>query len=333
MPEPRFDIVTVVFRDEIALLKLQARSLVQFFDPGLIGAILVVVNDRLEDDCVRQIEAMAGDYGDLRARLRIVRPSELQPGLAETMGTRIERFFVTHVAGRLRNANPWRKGAREGWKGNKGWNLQQAFKLMAVSVCTGSHVLILDAKNHFIARVGAEDFIAPDGRARTRALVPHDLQQGWIVASFQRLGFPAEKACEKSAPTVTPMVIERAVFDRAVQLIRQRLGPIDLLFARHRKKCTEFMLLFAAVDQGTGAWWTIFAEGLFASVTVFTRYGADNIPGLIERARADKAVMFGLHRNAMLSAPEAVRAALLQFWVDRGLLRSLDEGRALFGAG
>ena len=239
MTEAGFDIVTVVFRDEIPLLRLQARSLVKFFDHSAINSIIVIVNDRFENDCVKAVDGMSGDYGVLKSKLRIVRPGELQGHLPERIATRIERFYITHLVDLLRNGNPWRKSTAQGWRGNKGWRMQQAFKLMSVSVCTGSHVLILDAKNHFISPVGRHDLVSADGRARTRPVVPHKAQQKWIVASFQRLGFSAELACATSAPTVTPVVIERSRFAQAVRFIQQKLGPIDLLFALHCGDCTD----------------------------------------------------------------------------------------------
>ncbi len=328
-----FDIVTVVFRNEITLLRLQARSLARYFEAGAVNSILVIVNDRLEDECVAAVQAMAGDYGALQPKMRILRPDDLRDGLPQTLLQQIERSFVTHIAGLLKNANPWRKAKSAGWRGNKGWRMQQAFKLMSVQACTGSHVLILDAKNHFIAGVGPSDLVSADGRALTRAMVPHPLQKQWLVASFNRLGYPVDLACGKSVPTVTPMVIDRAVFELAVRLMRDRLGPLDLLFAWRRKKCTEFMLLFAAVDQGTGAWWQTFAEGLFVSVTLFSHSGLDNIPGVIAKARADQARMFGLHRNAMLAAPAEAQRALFEFWTERGILHNVAEGASLFGPG
>ncbi len=51
------DVVTVVFREELPLLALQARSIARFLDPDAVGRILVVVNDFHEDDCAAAVEA------------------------------------------------------------------------------------------------------------------------------------------------------------------------------------------------------------------------------------------------------------------------------------
>jgi hypothetical protein len=208
--------------------------------------------------------------------------------------------------------------------------MQQAQKLLAANIVGGSHVLILDAKNFFIAPVGADTFVAADGRARTRhARVVPGHRQTWMQASFRALGMKAPDI-HVSPPTVTPVVVEREVMRRAVADLEARLGPLEAFFALHRGHATEFMLLFAAVDRGTGAWWKIFAEGLPASQTAFASFTDAKLTRIMARARAGRSPIMGLHRKVMSSVGEAARAEIFALWLDLGLFDSCDEAQNLF---
>ncbi|KGB82358.1 hypothetical protein JT55_08215 [Rhodovulum sp. NI22] len=330
-PRQKLDIVTVVFRGELPLLVLQARSLARFFDADAIGGIHVIVNDRAEADCVRAVEALRGEYGALAPLLRVVRPAELRdPTRRESAGQRAERWVVNNVRGRLRNLLPQRKRLASGWRGNSGWAMQQAFKLMSARVLSAPNVLILDAKNHFIGQAGAANFIDEMGRPRSRAVAQVPMQGRWIEASFGCLGYPSPPSNRPVPPSVTPVVLGRRRLLGAVAAMEQKIGPLDLFFAHKRGETTEFMLLFAEIDKGQGLWAQEFGDGLPVSLTAFSSSDDAYLGELLQAARDGRSPLMGVHRRRITSTAEDLRSALFGFWQDRGLIRDAAEARALF---
>ena len=327
------DLVTVVFVAELPLLALQARSIARYADAATLGAILVIVNDPDEAACRRGVERLRGEYGKFAGRLRVVVPDELlRPprGLPD----RLRSLWVSRWRARVKAPLGRSRTNPRGWAGNNGWSMQQAFKLLSVHVATATHLVFLDAKNHFLHPVSAGHFVARDGRARTRAVRPEEKQRGWIEDSFAALALPPPPP-ERAPPTVTPVAIERAVLARCVARLSERLGPLELFFALRRNGATEFMLMFAAVDEGEGRWWQVFADGLPASLTVFRRLdgaGRDRADMLeaVRGIRRGSVVLMGVHRTQLERLDEAVREELLALWLERGLLADAAEFERLF---
>ncbi|ARC88702.1 DUF6492 family protein [Rhodovulum sp. MB263] len=330
-PSKKLDIVTVVFSGELALLRLQARSIAREFDPAALGEIFVIINDHEEAACVAAVEAMRADYGPFADRLKVVRPDTLL-SVCPTLGARLERFYLTHLRGVGRKL----RGAGGGWRRNGGWGMQQVFKLLAARLGSSPYLLVLDAKNQFVAPVTGSDFVADDGRPRSRAVETAEKQQGWIRASFAKLALPEPASLATAPPTITPVVFAREHLRSALALIEEKLGPIELFFARRRGKATEFMLVYAALDQGRGRWWELHAEGLPASFSLFSVSGIGQIEALIADARRGDCKLIGIHRRLLSALNEATndtaRKELVAFWRERDLIRSDSEIEAVFHA-
>lgn len=324
------DLVTVVFSAELPLLKLQARSVARYVDAAALGSIVVILNDPDEARCHRGVEALRGEYGHFADRLRIVPPSALLDS-PDGFGARLRTAWV--AGGRRRFKAPFRRARPRvnptGWCGNNGWSMQQAFKLLSARACTASHLVLLDAKNHFLQPVCAARFVAADGRARSRTVLPDAKQREWIEASFTALGLPAPPL-GPVPPTVTPFAIEHSLLVEGAARLTRRLGPLECFFALRRRRATEFMLLYAVLDRGTGDWWRLFAAGLPASHTVFRPPEAGD-PGdaaMLEAVRALRlrpAALAGVHRTRLERLGAETRRELLGLWMDHGLVADADE--------
>jgi hypothetical protein len=150
-----------------------------------------------------------------------------------------------------------------------------------------------------------------------------------MQASYRALGLAAPPI-DASPPTVTPVVVDRQVMRRAVAELEARLGPLEVFLARRKGRATEFMLLFAAIDRGTGAWWEVFAEGLPASHTAFARRADADVLDIVAQARAGGSPIMGLHRRVISRIGEATRTELFRYWLELGLFDSPDEARSVF---
>jgi hypothetical protein len=112
------DIVTVVFRDELDILKSQAQSLQRYCDAEQLGKIIVIVND----DNIDVTSVDSSWWGTLQSHVDIVHRSRWNINYAEN-----------------------------------GWLTQQLLKMLATELCVSEWSVILDAKTLFVKDVPAFD--------------------------------------------------------------------------------------------------------------------------------------------------------------------------------
>lgn len=141
------DIVTVVFREELSVLKVQAQS-VEIYCQGLgIKNIYVVVND--SDDLVKKIDTAW--WGSLQSQVRII-PRSI--------------FGCNYV--------------------DNGWLSQQVLKILASTVSYNTWSMILDAKTIVTDYMHADMFIAGPGQLKlgTCPILPVFKQSANIVSEL-----------------------------------------------------------------------------------------------------------------------------------------------------
>jgi hypothetical protein len=125
------DIATVVFRDELPILKLQAQSIERYCRNIGIRNIYVIVND--DEDTIHQIDAAW--WGAAANHVLVVPRSAFSTQFVED-----------------------------------GWVSQQALKLLAASISHNTWTMVLDAKTIFVKDLELKDLIDEDGRARVGTL-------------------------------------------------------------------------------------------------------------------------------------------------------------------
>lgn len=125
------DIVTVVFEQELSVLKAQAQSIDLYCNPADIGTVQVVVND---SDLVVQMIDTAW-WGQFSNRVQVIPRSKF--------------------------SNTWC---------NNGWVSQQALKMVAAAAGTSVYSIILDAKTIFVRSVSLAQLIDTSGQIQTGQL-------------------------------------------------------------------------------------------------------------------------------------------------------------------
>jgi hypothetical protein len=311
------DIVTVVYRREIGLLRLQARSMARYLDPEGIGRIVVIANDAEEDAVVEAVEAMREDYGPFAARLEVLRPDALFAARPAAFGPRGARQ-------RLRLWLTWNRkryplGVKRGWRGNRGWSVQQALKLAAARHGESPFLLLLDAKNHFVREVGVAHFVSADGRAMSYREPPIDKFYGWIAGSFRLLKVPPPPHDAPAPPTITPYVVPRAVLLGTLEALERVAGPAEAFFARARAQTSEFMLIYAHAASLPGGWEAAFADGLMPPATIFRDSDAVTIDRMLGRVERGEAEVFSVHSVRLDRLTPEERARIAALWRERGL--------------
>lgn len=109
------DLVTVVYRQELKLLEIQAKSIEQYFPENLLNRILVTVNDDI--DVVSFIDA--NWWGKYKDRVQI-----------------FHKYNFSHSADQ-----------------NIGWESQQLFKMLTSTTSSSQLTCVLDAKTWFVRDV------------------------------------------------------------------------------------------------------------------------------------------------------------------------------------
>lgn len=125
------DIVTVVFQQEIPILKVQAESIARYCKNIGIRNIYVVVND--DEETIHKIDA--GWWGDMANHVLVIPRSA----------------FSTQFI-------------------DNGWVSQQALKLLAASMSHNIWSMVLDAKTVFVRELKLTDLFDDAGRARVGTL-------------------------------------------------------------------------------------------------------------------------------------------------------------------
>lgn len=120
------DLVTVVFQDELPVLKLQADSVARYCQNIGIRNIYVVVND--DDDTIHKIDATW--WGNLANHVLVIPRSA---------------FSAEFV--------------------DNGWVSQQVLKLLTAAISYNTWSMVLDAKTIFVREVKLLDLIDEQGRA------------------------------------------------------------------------------------------------------------------------------------------------------------------------
>lgn len=175
--------VTVTYRGEDELLRLQTRSLARYGHDG-IERIIVIDNGRPQLSGRRKAHIVR-DYGKFADRVEVVP--------AETLSNKLQ--------------------------GLSGWTAQQVLKLNVSRIVDTPWYVLLDAKNHAIRQLTQEDLIGPDGRARGgfHDYANHPLKDR-LHATLDYLKLPAS-AADMFPPTSTPFVMHTATAKEIVDSI------------------------------------------------------------------------------------------------------------------
>lgn len=292
-------IVTVVYGKEIPFLKVQASSIARHFSEADIGKIYIIVNDRDEDGCVAEVEGLLHTYGPFRDRVEIVRPSQM---LNISMGAkRWQNLFPTLYV-RSRIFKPLRRAS--GWRGNRGWMLQQAFKLSISRRITQRYTLVLDAKNFLVAPFRLTDIVAETGAPKSHMYRPSPSQRTWIRRAFEILSVPVPNPDAPAAPSRTPFCIETSVLKGCLEAVEEKVGPVDVYFGyrpfrkKHRRKASEFMLVYAYIVKTYGSWWQYFAPGLGAASGITKKMDSKTVDSMLDSLEQETVKVFFVHSNA-----------------------------------
>jgi hypothetical protein len=282
-----FDFVTVVYRDDLALLRLQARSLDLYLDPAFDGAIVIIVNDLRPKAVIEHVRrAVLPDYGRWRDRVEIV------------------PFY--RLAYRLDPTN--------------GWILQQVLKLSYALIARRDWYVVLDSKNHFIAPIGRDLFLDPAGFG----LQPFEHRSPTLPDHYRvSTGyFGVDERATRFVPATPFLIHTQAARELLAEVERRERRQFADVFTETR--ClSEFLLYGAFLHAFYGGFDRLYRD---TEQFAMTHWEPDtSVTDAVRCAESEKALCFGIHLRCLAALDDKQRHSLEWFWRRYGLLRT-DEG-------
>jgi len=315
------DFVSIVYLEEVEMLRLQARSMEKFLEPEAVGGILIIINDYRGEKTAQAVRDMLPCYGKLAPRVRVIQAGDMF-GPGKTRWHRLEQWYLRYIQAPLRIQ-------QSGWAHTRGWRTQQALKLLAARHCTAPQIVILDAKNVLLEPVGRSDLLGATGKPLT-ALRPFGEKTGrWLQASFRVFGRDKPPQLQVAPPNITPQVFSRAFVLDALEAISERVGPLEVFFNMRSGGATEFMLLYAYAEVLGGGFMTYFDEGLPAPASVFQSFDAEATLKQLDKAAQPGRKFAGIHRTFYLKNSDEVLLVWKRLLMERGILRSEAEWHRL----
>lgn len=302
-PATALDFVTVVYAPEIELLRLQARSFARFMDAEGVGAIVLIVNEVEPADCVAALEdRVLPEYGGYAERVRILSVADFPP--------------TRH--------NP------------RGWRRQQSLKLLVARVLEADRYVVLDAKNHFVKPSDVSRFVTPDGRLRSfKAQMRRASLRGFFENSVSYFGLDPEELLDATMPATTPYGLHRSIVCDLLDRIEhdEGVGFGDFFHAPGRD-ATEFFLYFGYLNTLGVPLDELYEFGGRPAVTLFSRFPEteEQLAEVIGKVQRRGVMMFGLHKNRVLSVNEHFTNVICDLWTDVGLFEDRAAANAYFAA-
>ncbi len=292
-------IVVVCHMRDIDMLRLQARSLAVFMPAELVGQILVIENDADGEVFAAAFASQVlPEYGLLAAHVTLIRREELAPGIS-----------FAH-----------------------GWRSQQVLKMLATARIATEHVLILDAKNHFIRPLTRSSYIAEDGRLRSYAVSQRGHLAQLFANSHAAFGLDPEPYFDRNLPNITPFPARPATIRGMITKIEHHHAMTFAAFFLGRD-VAEFYLLSAFLVARDGGPEREYSLGEPDVITVFPdKAEAGAFEWVDFQLHRDAILCMGVHWAAIPLLSPAVRDRIVAFWQERGLVRDAKEGLSFLAA-
>lgn len=299
MPEPikdsPIDFATVVYRPEVLLLKLQARSFRLLMREQAVNDIFILVNEDDPRSTLSAIEQeVLPEYGHFLPKVKIVEGNSLQR-LPPSVN---------------------------------GWRRQQTLKLLAAKLVQSDVYVTLEAKNHFIRPAGSDAFLTRDGKMKSFRARQRGSLMPFFINALTYFGLDAEAHLDAAMPATTPFPLSAPLVREMMEGIEAREGvSFEQFFHSPNRNVTEFFLYFAHLVRVHSPVESVYSFGRRNTVTLFTRWPEtdEQVRDALKKLSHASIVMFGLHKNRILKADDNTKREVCECWAAAGLFADVEE--------
>ncbi|WP_128254285.1 DUF6492 family protein [Falsirhodobacter deserti] len=292
-----FSLATVVYKADLKLWLLQAKSIDKYVPEDILGEILVIINESCDEAAAHVQSFISDNLGKLGTHANKTRVIDGRSLLLDTCDI-------------------------------EGWRTQQILKLRSYKALAGKNIVITDSKNHFIRPIMAGDFFSiEDDKPRTYTRIRRDgqTQHKWLRDSLSCVNVSREYLKMPATPTTTPFPITRDVLEDLEALISTKFGSFEHLFSDKSCYATEFLMISSFVYKKFGSLDTYFCEDLVPPITLFNKVpDTARALELIQDAKVGKSHTFSIHSKRIAKINPEERDAIIDLWQELELVSDTE---------
>ena len=293
LSQRRIDIVTVLFRDETTLMKLQAKSIARFVENKNIGRIFIIVNEMAPEFTYAALNNdVLPAYGNLISHVEILP---------------FHRLMRPHVAA-------------------DGFRVGQALRLLASRVVSSDAYLILDPKVHFVRPVEYSSLVESKSN-KLRSYKMRRLTSG-VTEYEAALAYFGATTPEFFLPLRTPFLFKTSFVRQMLDEIETREGAhFDDFFVADSRNMQDLALYQAWMLAKIGSFEQNYRFGSRNGVGLFARspMNSEGMDEVLGNLSAEATQSFSLHRKRVAALTEQHWGQIASCWVKGGLFGNDNE--------
>ena len=316
------DFVTIVFHRDLDIWLLQARSFANYCDPACVSSINIIINEQskaAEKSTIHRIKKNLFEFRSLQKKVKLW-----------TSG-KILRQKSTKLASIINQLSFMKK--REFSAAEKGWNTQQVLKLLCYSICARENIVLLDAKNHFVAQVSYKDFFSTDGKPNAVMTIkaPKHSQHRWLLDSLAVFKVPKHWASKPTPPTTTPYPVTRTMLSGLCKALEAEYGSVENFFKNKKSRATEFFLIAAHTVSLHQTLNEKFNTIQRPRSVIFRKspHKSTELNIFIDRAEKGESPIFGIHAARKNRFSASHYAKIMRLWHNKKLASPSETARIL----
>lgn len=295
-------LVSVTFSGDLRLTVLQAISVDRLFDLPAVSEYVILINES------------AHSFGSVRAALLRL----LRTAVSEELFSKIRILGWTDF---------YPESARIGFYD------QQILKLAVSRALSAPFYLLLDAKNHFVAKAGWRDFFSDDGKPLLDRVTTSDYWRSNLEGSFALVGEDPAAYDQSEMPTsITPFVMITAETRELVNQLEEKYQTtLPNVFKGREGSATEFLVYYAYLSAMKKL--TRYSRGEKPVRTLFTVWPQESatVSRLVRESAEAGSVLFGLHRNRVPQLSDSQVGEISALW-RKNLLKPWEDPQWFLGA-
>ena len=286
------DFATVFYRPETNMMRAQAHSFAIHVPVEIVNKIYLIVHG--SDIDTNSIDEIVSLFGPHRQKIQVVSATDVAPNL-------------------------------QSW--THGWWAQQILKLRIAALSGVEHVVVLDAKNHFIKPLSFERLFTEDKKIKTWSLSYVSNAEEHCRGSFAYFGLSVDSYVEKLPPSITPITLKPTIVRDLVRFFEDKAGgEFEAEFISHLN-VTEFLAYYAFIIYGGASLEDVFEYGDPQVATLFLDKVQDlnRFHATIHQANQPTRFMFGIHRMSIPHLSAIHKERIFDLWKNAGIYMSDEE--------
>ena len=289
---PKITIVTIVFKKELPLLMLQAKSIKMFANVNL-KSVIIVINDFFSKQEAKELGKSYNQIFEGKVKVEIILGAEL-----------IRENYLFDISG---------------------WKAQQILKLKVHQKIETAYYLSLDAKNHLIRELQTKDLFS---RRKPIAYIKENSAPYWIQqinSSKKVLDISNDENLDYFIPPATPYILITEEVKNLSIFLASKNTSTDIAISE--RGATEYLLYYLYLGRYNRAktMYCFKKVGDKNAVTFFNKAPRSNqgMTKSLQSLHSHNTKWLAVHRNRFVLDYEVdIKKNIIEIWVSSGLFES-----------